>query len=138
MHATKPALARGGQRGPDFRRMVSIIVDHADARSLAFELEAAVHAAKGVKRRTNPLHGNGERGANRNGSGSVQHVVPAWHVQGELAEILLFVSNLETDERAVLSGRRRRSNVRGSGVRSHPDHELRSSPGPGPSHAALD
>src|ERR1019366_8036740 len=104
MHAAKSALTGGGQRGSDLRRMMAVIVNHADARSLALELEAAVHAAKTVERGTNLLRGNVERGAHRNRRRRVQHVVRARNVQREFAEILLFVSDLETDERAVLSG----------------------------------
>src|SRR6202790_3706732 len=101
MHAAKSALASGGQRGPDFRRMMPVIVNHANARGLALKLEAAVDAAKIVKRGTDLLRRNVKRRAHRNRSRSVQHVVRARHPQRKTSEIFLFISNLEADERPV-------------------------------------
>ena len=50
MHAPESALASRGQSRADFRWMMAVIVNHADARRLAFELKAPVHAAKAIQR----------------------------------------------------------------------------------------
>ena len=88
---------------------MSVIVNHADPSNRTFELEAAIHAAKTVKRGTDLLHWNIERGSDRNRCRRIQHIVRARHVQGELAELFLFIGNLKTGERAVSGSRRRPS-----------------------------
>src|SRR5208282_6294853 len=109
MHPPESTLPSRGQRRPYLRRMMSIIVNHADASRFALELEPAVHPAKSIQRGADLLRRNVERHAHRNRRRGVQHVVRARNVQREPAEILLFVSYLEmVDERAVLSAGRRR------------------------------
>ena len=77
--------------------MVPVIVNHADARRLAFQLEAPVHAAKTIQRGTDLLRRNVERDTNRNRGSRVQHVVRARDVQRKFAEILLLVGHSETN-----------------------------------------
>src|ERR1035438_3957846 len=98
MHPPESALASGGQRGPYFRRMVAVIVNHADARDRTFELEAPINSTKFVKRGTNLLRGNVEHGTHRNSRRRIQHVVRARNVQRELSEIFLLISHLEADQ----------------------------------------
>src|SRR4029077_2639418 len=109
MHAAKSAVASPSQRGPDFRRMMPVIVNHTNACVLAFELEAAVYAAKIVERGADLLRRNVERSAHRNRSCRIQHIVHARNVQREVSQIFLLISNLETDKGPLLPRRQRRS-----------------------------
>ncbi len=85
MHAPKSALASRGQRRPNLRGMVSVIVDHADARRRAFELEAAIHTAKTVERRSDLVGRNVQRSAHCNCRCCVEHVVRTRNVQREFS-----------------------------------------------------
>src|SRR5580692_1016872 len=103
MHAAKSALPSSRERRANFRRVMPVIVDHSDARSVTFKLEPPIHAAKTVKAETNLVWRNVERGANRNRRRGVQHVVRAGNMQRKLAEILLLICHLKADQRRVLS-----------------------------------
>ena len=66
--------------------MMPIIVDHADARSLAFELKAAIDPAKTVKPETDLLHRNIKRDANSDSGRGIQHIVRARNVERKFSE----------------------------------------------------
>src|ERR1019366_5563750 len=110
MHPPIRALPSRRQRSSYLRRMMPVIVNHADAGGRSFKLKAPVHAAKSRQRRTNLLRRNIERRPYRNRRRSIPHVVHTRHVQRELAEILLLISHLKANQRPVLFGSLRQSN----------------------------
>ena len=85
VNTAESALPSRSQRGANFRRMVTVIVNHADSRRCAFELEAAIHAAKGFERGANLFRGNIKRDADCYSGGCIQNVMHAGHMQRELA-----------------------------------------------------
>ena len=88
----KSALARGGQRGPNLGGMVAVVVDHADARGLAAQLEAAVDAAEAARARCESAStGMSSPSSNRNGGRGIQHVVSARDMQSEFAQVLFAI-----------------------------------------------
>src|SRR6266853_1551739 len=110
VHSPVSALASRSESGANFRGMMSIIVDHVDARSHTFELEAAIDTTKCSETGANLLRGNVERGAHSNGRCSVKNIVCAGHMQRKLSEIPFLVGNLKSNAGLRLFGGWRRSN----------------------------
>src|ERR1700722_14322387 len=61
MYASESALSSARESGPNFGRVMPVIVNHANASGFALELKAPVHAAKPVKSRTDLFDRNVER-----------------------------------------------------------------------------
>ena len=79
------ALPRSRQGGANLGGMVAVVVDYADTRGLAAQLEAPVHAAKFFQRHADVICLDIESDSHRNGRGCVQNVVRTGHVQAKLA-----------------------------------------------------
>ena len=87
--------ARRGQGGPDFGRVVAVVVDHGDAALYAFHLEAPIDAAElrqsFADRATLDVQFEGRGDSCRR----IQHVVLARHVQLEGTQIVRAVPEIE-------------------------------------------
>src|SRR6266481_4064860 len=86
------ADARGFQRGADFSRMMTVIVDHRNVVDHAFDVEAAAHAREFAEALANQLRGNVEVERDGCGGRGVAHVVDARGMEElENAEVVAFV-----------------------------------------------
>ena len=86
MDAFVSALARGSERGANFRGMVAVVVDDGDAAGLTTLLEATVDAAETAEAFGDFFGRDFELVRDGYGGGGVEHVVAAGHVQIERAE----------------------------------------------------
>ncbi len=75
VHTLKSALSGCSESGANLGRMVSVVVNDADAGGLAAKLEAAVYAAEVVECRADIVGRDIERGAYRNCRGRIQNIV---------------------------------------------------------------
>lgn len=65
------ALAGGGERGPDFGGMMTVVVDDADTGDPSAQLKAPVNSAELIERRADGIHRNIETNPHSNGRSSV-------------------------------------------------------------------
>ena len=82
----KAALPGSRQRGANLGGMMAVVVDYADPRGLAAQLETPVHAAEFLQGHANVIRLDIEADSHRNGRRRVQNVVRARHVQAELTQ----------------------------------------------------
>ncbi len=99
MNFAKPARPRRRQRGLNLRRMVPVIVNHAHARSPPAQLKAPVNSAELVEPGANRLHANIQPHAHRNRRRRIQNVVHSRHMQRELAQIFLAITDGKAAQR---------------------------------------
>src|SRR6266404_2268778 len=75
VHAMESALASGSESGANLGRMVSVVVNHADAGGLTPKLEATVHAAEVIECGADVVGRDIEGGAYRNCRCRIQNVM---------------------------------------------------------------
>ena len=85
VYTAEPAIARGGERRANLRRMVAVIVDDRDAALLPALLESPVDAVKLRKPLANDVGRNLQLQTNRDRGRRVQHVVRAGHAEMKFA-----------------------------------------------------
>src|SRR5436305_12759790 len=90
-------LARGSQRGANFCRMVSVVVNHGHARSLPSNLKSPIHTPEIFQRLLNIRRGNVEPDADRNRSRRIQHVVHTGNLKAKFAEIAAPILDAKTN-----------------------------------------
>src|SRR5437588_604122 len=86
MDAVESALAGSSQGGANLSGMMAVVVNHGNAGGLAFELETAVNAAKALQRLADAISINVEADAHGYGSGGIQHIVMAGHLQMKITQ----------------------------------------------------
>ncbi len=103
VNPSKSALARCGQRRPDLRRMVTVVVDDANAVHPAFHLEAAIYAIELLQRFANALDRNIQTHSHGYRGGCVEHVMRAGHAQAKLAQVGAAIANTEAAQRKAFA-----------------------------------
>src|SRR5207249_9517872 len=102
MNLAKATLPGGGKGGANFRGMVAVVIDYADPRNLAPQLEATVDAVEVFESRANLLDLEIQANPNGNGRRRVEDVVGSGNAQPELSQVGSTVDHVETADRVVL------------------------------------
>ena len=91
------ALPRGRKRGTNLGGMMAVVINHADARGLASQLEPAIHAAEVLESDADVVGADVETDSDRDGCGRIQDVMHSGHVQTEFAEVSVLRRSHEND-----------------------------------------
>ena len=111
MNLAKDALFRCRQRGPDLRGMMTIIVNHADSSRPPAQLESPVNPAKLVETRADCVHFYIQSHSYRDCRRSIEYVVHAWHMQGELAQIFFLITHVKSAQGLAFNSHTRRRRI---------------------------
>src|SRR5690242_1060970 len=96
------AAASGCERGADFGRMMTVVVDQSNAREIAAHFEAAPYSGEFRKSRANEVGGNIERKSDSGCSRGIAHVVNARRRRKmKYAEVVAAICKAEVAREAI-------------------------------------
>src|SRR5207247_11150577 len=98
VNLAKAALPGRRKRDANFRRMVAVVIDYADAGNLAAQLEATVDAVKGFECRANLANLDIQADPHGNGRRSIKPGVGSGHAQPEPSTLSATVGHVETTD----------------------------------------